>query len=144
MEEQTVSYQLAILAKNIGFDQICRKWYRVTSTKPTHTFEPISPANYNDEQTFADVVSAPTQSQLQKYIREKHGLHIVVIPTVTCSWTYKVVRVVSEIDNNVIKGIASVNSLPPYEEVNKYDFNTFEQAISDALQYCCNEIIKNL
>lgn len=70
----------------------------------------------------------------QKWLREKHGVHIVIIPTVTTNWTYKTVRVMSEIDDDVILGLKSVSELPPYTEVCGYDFNTYEDALEDAIK----------
>ena len=75
----------------------------------------------------------PTQSLLQRWIRDIHGIHIIIIPTVTSSWTYKTVSVISQRDDDVINGIKSVSDLPPYKEVCGYDFNTFEDALEDAL-----------
>ena len=78
-------------------------------------------------------VSAPTQSFLQKWLRDIHGIHIIIIPTVTSSWTYKTVTVISQRDEDVIKGIKNVSDLPPYKEVCGYDFSNFEDALEDAL-----------
>lgn len=77
---------------------------------------------------------APTQSIVQRYLREKRGIHIVIIPTATASWTYKTVTVLSERDDDVIIGIKDVSEVPPYTEVCGYDFNTYEDALEDALQ----------
>jgi hypothetical protein len=49
--------------------------------------------------------TAPTQSELQRWLREKYGIHIVLIPTVTSNWTYKTITIMSERDNDVIIGI---------------------------------------
>ena len=71
--------------------------------------------------------------ELQKWLRETYGIHIVIIPTVTSFWTYKTVTVISDRDDDVIKGIKSVSDLPPYKEVCGYDFNVYEDALEDAL-----------
>ena len=77
--------------------------------------------------------SAPTQSLLLKWLREKHGIHILVIPTITSDWTYKTITVTSERDNDVILGIKSVSDLPPYTEVCGEDFRTYEDALENGL-----------
>lgn len=82
----------------------------------------------------------PTQDKLHKWLREKHGLHIIVIPTVTGDWTYKTVTVLSERDNDVILGIKSVSDLPPYTNVCGYDFSTYEDALEDGLTHCLTQI----
>src|SRR5690606_34799908 len=60
---------------------------------------------------------APTQDQLQKWIRDKHGIHILIIPTITSDWTFKTINVISERDNDVIKGVKDVSEIPPYKNV---------------------------
>ena len=108
MEEQLVLSKTAILAKEKKFNISCRY-------------------------CTGDNVQLPTQTLLQRWIRETHGIHIVIIPTVTSFWTYKTVTVISDRDDDVIKGIKSVSDLPPYKEVCGYDFNTYEDALEDAL-----------
>ena len=39
----------------------------------------------------------------------------------------------SELDNDVIIGLKSVDSLPPYKEVCANDFSTFEDALEDGI-----------
>jgi len=58
-------------------------------------------------------VSAPEQWQVVEWLRVKHGIWIVIIPTITSDWTFKTVRVISEVDNDVILGLKSVSDLPP-------------------------------
>lgn len=92
---------------------------------------------WEDRDEYLDEVELPkelTLTLLQKWLREKYGVHIVIIPTVTSGWTYKTVRVISELDNDVIIGLKSVDSLSPYKEVCGYDFNTFEEALEDGMQ----------
>lgn len=77
IEEDYVSFEVARLAKKAGFNWIVRRWYEDFGNKDL--FEPITPANYNDEKVFSDVISAPTQSLLQKWFRKIHNIHIEVI-----------------------------------------------------------------
>lgn len=89
-----------------------------------------------------DFILAPTQTQLHDYLIEKHGYYIVVIPTVTSHWTFKSVKVISEVDNDVISGLISVSDLPPYKEVNGTDYPTHTEALEAGLQEVLKQIIK--
>jgi len=84
--------------------------------------------------------AAPTQAILAKWLREEHGVHILIIPTVTADWTHKTIKVLSKLDNDVINGIKKVSDLPPYKEVCGEDFSTYELALEDALKEVLNTI----
>lgn len=71
-----VNFDTAKLAKEKGFDWVCRLWYE--DFNKNRLFEPISPSNYNNHITFSKVISAPTQSLLQKWLREKHKIFIEI------------------------------------------------------------------
>lgn len=81
-----------------------------------------------------------TQSLLHTWIRENHGIYILVIPTITANWTFKSIRVISKIDRDVIKGLKSVSDLPPYKDVHGYDYSTYEDALEAGLVAALNEI----
>jgi hypothetical protein len=87
-----------------------------------------------------EFILAPPQSVLHKWLREKYGHHVVVIPTITSDWTYKTVRVLSEKDNDIMKGIKSVDSIPPYKEVCGYDYPSYELALEHGLQEALKQI----
>ena len=128
MEEELINFKTSELALEKGFDiRVDGRYYwngfvYVLSKKGAIKW-------YKDSDSFP----APTQSLLNRWLREKYGVHIVIIPTVTSGWTYKTVRVISELDNDVIIGLKSVDSLPPYKEVCAHDFSTFEEAFEDGI-----------
>ena len=67
---------------------------------------------------------ATSQSLLQKWLREKHGYHIVLIPTITTYWTFKIVNVLKK----------NTMEIPPYTDVSGKDFTTYEEALEEGLQ----------
>lgn len=111
MTDQLISHDTARLAKEKGF---------------------YIPRYYHGNDLFLKD-DYPTQSFLAKWLRDKHGIHILIIPTVTTAWTFKTITVLSERDNDVIIGLKSVSDLPPYKEVNGYDYSTYEQALEAGL-----------
>ena len=67
--------------------------------------------------------SAPTQSLLQKWLRDKHSIHIVVNPTVEMYWTFGLIN----IGNEYIKLSGPII-------YDKNDYNLYEEALEIGLQ----------
>ena len=109
MEEQLISFETAKLAKEKGFNIICPKvWYGI-----------LNPTIGNDSEFFReheDYCSAPTQSLLQKWIRETHNLDI--IPT----------------SNLIGYGYIIYQRYPPKNFTNKNLYQTYEEALEQGLQ----------
>lgn len=136
MKDELVTFETGKLAKEKGFDEFTKSYFNAKgelfnfyAKLANHT---IGVHNLQ--------CTAPTQSLLQRWLREKHGHHIMVIPTVTANWTYHTVRVIADIDNDVIVGLKSVSELPPFKGVCGEDFSTFELALEAALK----ETLKNI
>ena len=135
MDEKIVSFEIGQLAKEIGLE--------ITSNDMCYDSlgELSDTLLYNNHIDLVYDIPAPTQSLLQKYFREKYSIHILIIPTITANWTYKTIKFISEIDDDVIIGLISVDSLPPYTEVCGEDFSTYEDALEDALLKVSKEIL---
>lgn len=80
MKEQLISFKTAKLAKEKGFDiplqhtvANINQLYDVDNNK-IHT-NSTSVDNWNK---FSTVISAPTQSLLQRWLREKHGISVLI------------------------------------------------------------------
>ena len=109
MEEQLISFETAKLAKEKGFEKLCNFSYDE---------DEIITANCEQAYNFV----APTQSLLQKWLREKHNFHI-------CIWFNSLTgkyRIDSPIDELDIL----------FEKLN--EFKTYEEA----LEYGLFEILK--
>lgn len=62
-------------------------------------------------------IAAPTQSELQKWLRDVHKIHISILSYSQESWTYRVTTPNQSLD----------------EGLGHNDFNTYEDALEDAL-----------
>lgn len=94
MTEQIITLETAKLAKEKGFTEEVGNFYKNNNKNPwSNSIAPINlrigeksqdniyPRNYNSEiqNRFKDVYySAPTQSLLQKWLREKHNISVLV------------------------------------------------------------------
>ena len=69
MEETLIEYETAVLAKEKGFDIECKNAFYITGGNSTD--DPLVIQTYKDE---PDFYFRPTQSLLQKWLRDKHGI----------------------------------------------------------------------
>ena len=124
IQESYCSFEVSKLLKEKGFDNSnCEYWDWSKENIPMH-------------------VCKPTHALAIEWIRVNFGYHPVLIPTVTSFWTYKIVKVISNSDDDYILGIKSVSDLPPYKEVCGYDYSTPQEATEAALLYTLQNLIK--
>lgn len=85
MKEQLINIETAKLAKEKGFDAPCAHGYNDLEEENSeyglvrnwnHAYDNTSPKLTNKELKRA--FTAPTQSLLQKWLREKHNIHIAI------------------------------------------------------------------
>jgi len=76
MKEQLVSFDTAKLAKKKGFDIIQDKGYYNHGGIELVLW--VVCEDYNDQKDF--IVFAPTQSLLQKWLREEHDIVVYILP----------------------------------------------------------------
>jgi len=72
MKEQLITFGTAKIAKEKGFDIACIDYF----TPLTHKLESYTFCIKSN--SLSDNISAPTQSLLQKWLREEHSLHMEI------------------------------------------------------------------
>lgn len=124
MEDQLITFETAKLAKEKGFDWAV-SWYathkRKAPTNPDSFYPELSTfKNWNDNEglKFYERYSLPTQSLLQKWLREVHNLHIQPIYNKSTRYC---IRLNDECEN-------AVGNM--FEEY----FETYEKALEEGLQ----------
>lgn len=95
MKEQLVSFETAKLAKEKGFDWECHSYYHILDVYEAQDVK-YDKLKYNSQadnwhrSVYSDNYwSAPTQSFLQKWLREEHDIHTVIEPKITMDHCYK-------------------------------------------------------
>lgn len=75
MKEDLIRLKTAILAKEKGFDEVCAFIHY------SYNETPYRKLSQNSDESIREFwfVTAPTQSHLQKWLRERHKLHIEII-----------------------------------------------------------------
>ncbi len=126
IHEEICTYEVCKLAKGKGFDVPTHFAYNENCQKAMY-MELCLNRNTKDSHS----ISAPTQSLLQRWLREEKG--VVVLPylrTVLRNWS------------------ATCETLPPCKNLNKYkfvdlkkSFPTYELALEDALKYALENLV---
>jgi len=129
MKEQLVSFETALLAKEKGFT-ITECFYGINSSMIYDVNKKAKPSYQNTQE---DEVDAPTQSLLQKWLRDEYGIHIELRANMT-----KNDLTTSENYMIVIKDITD-NRHTLYDSpqtISEKDSNTtnYEQALEQGLQ----------
>lgn len=119
MEEQLISFETAKLAKEKGFNLYIKYFYK---HKSNDEYEIVHNGhmknNWNESFQFNHAeCSAPTQSLLQKWLREEHQLHITIYSCSQESWMSRITRPGQKLEHGM------------YGE----DYDTYEDALEDAL-----------
>ena len=122
MKEQLVSYKLAKLAKEKGFNWKCLYFYCMNSTcnhidTPTEYSFKVN-ANFDSEDNFGygKTWSAPTLAFLQQWLREEHNVKLAII-----------------FRENMSSGIESWDWLIKGQEVVYRQYKTYELALEAGL-----------
>ena len=116
IEEAYVSFETAKLLKNKGFDVPCKSYYSKAGAIRNI-------GNYcNTLLNAIKSISAPTQQMAMRWLREVHGIHIII----DYSPAFKEYSFdISEID----------------KLMNGYIYDTYEEAAEAAIKYCLENLI---
>ncbi len=147
MEDELVNFEIAVLAKALGFNEICidtfnakgepQDRYNITTTDemmPNAIRKAFEATNtelneIGKQWQAKPFISRPTQSLLQRWLREIHNIYIFVEPV----WDSK-----KEAENPSAKPIYCgwyVYTQIEKDEIPNY-FNTYEEALNEALKEC--------
>lgn len=110
MEEQFISFQTAKLAKEKGFNIESKFRYASNGrlTKKVYDFD--------------EWCEAPTQSILQKWLREKHRIHIHFCTTTEGEWQHAIIELKTHVG---FLGMGTMRDEPT--------FNSYEEALESGL-----------
>jgi hypothetical protein len=130
MKEELVSFEVAKLAKEVGFNTIVDKyWCNYYTGEPLNKWKllPHKALTINWME-----FPAPTKSLLQRFIRESLGIHIVISP----SWCEgeSEASFFYELYNRDIQEEVFLNEDDKYNHGSTLYFASYEEALEDALK----------
>ena len=132
IHEEICTYEVCKLAKEKGFPQ-----------DVFGTCEMKSSCYLEDGRFYKDgcicpienAYTAPTQSLLQRWLREEKNLYISIIAYA------KSKRVYYEWQVRYISALGNMNKASSVMSIEKYRYNTYELALEDALKYALENLV---
>ena len=119
MKEQLISFETAKLAKYKGFNELVDSVYNIVGVISNNI------NNKNQDWENNEIYSAPTQSLLQKWLREIKNIHIYIIPYFGTEYDEGVqgweLLTLQHLDTEISKPI-------------RIRFETYEEALEKGLQ----------
>lgn len=127
IKEDYVSYEVAKLLKEKGFDWDCEHYYKLNG-EIVRTFHTNGSYHINSSVLYEHQCLAPTQAMAMKWLREKHNLFIWISlrrPNMGLPYCYELHSI----------------STGEVIHIGGFNFGTYEQAVEAALKYCLTELI---
>ena len=134
LEENYVSFEIAKLLKDKGFDiETYTYWDLTTMTKtPKIGIESVS-RNWNYKwKPFSLPMSAPTLQMTMKWLREVHNLFVFPFPQMNTNKFW--VEIYQLSDNQEWKNLYC-------ETIDLEDYSSYEEACEAAIKYCLENLI---
>lgn len=129
IHDEIVGYDVAKLAKEKGFPQHIGDDAYIVENEYDDEYEVGCHYPIQFIPDYLPTITAPTQSLLQRWLREEKGIHIAVFPNMSNSFEFDYIV--------YIKGDKFWN--PMYTAHS--DFATYELALEDALKYVIEKLI---
>lgn len=128
IKEEYVSFEVARLLKDKGFDEPTIGTYNIGSKNPILVERPIRAIHCEA------IISAPTQAMAMMWLREVHKVHIIAEPCLGEG---------SEPNLSFNRWFWTIlTECGEYKPIRKIDeFPTYEQACEDAIKYCLENLI---
>ena len=127
IHEEICTYEVAKLAKEKGFDVQTFDWYDYTG----NYHKGFIPHELHECPRYKEYY-APTQSLLQRWLREEKNIHIEIIATASgYYWCVNKTNGTSITDSDVLNRGTNEGGC----------FDTFELALEDALKYTLENLV---
>lgn len=118
MQEQLITFETAKLAKGKGFDWKCKDWFKKNGESDNlnaYTW------NSNEGNQVNFLFTRPTQSLLQKWLREVKNIDVIVL------YQYGT-------DKERKYDVETYSMYVEEEEFEEVEYNSYEEALEDGLQ----------
>lgn len=144
MQEENVTFEVAKLAKEKGFNEECRNYYQDSKRAGVFSINKI------DNQTIDDLhnndkycvihFSTPTQSLLQRWLREVHNIHININFSKTIGYGlnrcfyYTVEQEINDMQSNIITSGRDSTEESIEDWIKFKAKKSFEEALEEGLR----------
>jgi hypothetical protein len=132
--EYYVSFEIAKLLKEKGFDCLCHSYFR--KDNPNNLVKETCGANWNDTPFFT---SRPTLQMAMKWLRIEHNIHIEP-HIVRTKYSYGYMP--NYIDLKELKQHLPFDEFD-FSNADKYACITYDKACEETIKYCLKHLIFN-
>ena len=129
IHDEICTYEVCKLAKEKGFPQHIGNDAYIEENEYDDEYEVGCHYPIQFIPDYLPTIAAPTQSLLQRWLREEKNIHIAVFPNITN--TFKFYYIVYNKGDKFWKPIYITHS----------DFTTYELALEDALKYALENLV---
>ena len=134
IKEAYVSFEVAKLLKEKGFNEYCLKNYW-SSDKELHDWKwELSYNRNSDGNSNTKDCSAPTQAMALAWLREIHNKYCDIGYDIDLDWFFQVIDLKETVENDYPE-------TKHYHTEDETGFNTYEEALEAALKYTLENLI---
>jgi hypothetical protein len=139
LQEELVTYEVCKLAKEKGFPQDGHDYYYAWDG--LRKIHPLCNDNvwYDNEYSHDNLYAAPTQSLLQRWLREEKGIYIETYIDWEDSIDYNMIRYSWRVNTTYKVGDKKIGGRIRNES--ELYFDTYELALEDALKYTFENLV---
>ena len=130
IEEAYVSFEMAKLLKEKGFDVPCNCYGAYNGVNLTYRLCITGKYTNWNRHTDKFIISCPTLQMAMKWLRENYLLHISIDMMNGGRWEYEIDDISTPFDGGI---------LPKY--YCGKTFSSYEEAVNDAIKYCLENLI---
>lgn len=146
IKEDYVSFEIAKLLEEKGFDEVCYRWADNKSMYEEGEWQPWNKSGH--------ATAIPTLQMAMKWLRETHSILLAVDYDYECtdtSYFYKIYRLGEhgKPESVAVKGVSYDKDGNPTEHIVFYrdyersysDYGTYEEACEAGIKYCLENLI---
>lgn len=129
IQEDYVSFELAKLLKEKGFNAMCEHYFseKLDGSISCHT----AVGHWNAIMNF---IARPSLSLAMKWLREVHNKHCDIGYDIDLGWFFQIIDLKETVEYDYLETKC-------YHTENEIGFNSYEEAVEAALKYCLTELI---
>jgi len=136
MKDQLIAFETAKLAKEKGFSEEVNGYFKIGVMSKGLSEDNCTPTDINFRFNDRPMWARPTQSLLQRWLREIHKIYIVVVPYTSGYSTFKIYMITEIVNILFLHGRDVKNTM----DKNKI-FIAYEEALEEGLQEALKLII---
>ena len=128
IKEAYVSFKIAKLIKDKGFDEHCDNYYDQSSDEPQQFT--LDEMYYS----YDEFIKAPTHQMAMRWLREIHNKHCDIGYDIDLKWYFQIIDLEQTVEYDYPE-------TKYHHAENETGFNTYEDAVEAAIKYCLENLI---